>query len=154
MIAPLLGVAGDYRARAQLIPEYRRDFVLGGNAKFTVVSKTTFTRFTYHVKRRSTYTRREMREDKCEDMFTVHVLTGADSTYTHLGFIVPEGAFKHTYRMRPDAPSMIAFAWVWKHLESDQFEFWHAGSCGRCGRELTDPESIQRGIGPICSEKG
>jgi hypothetical protein len=24
------------------------------------------------------------------------------------------------------------------------------GSCGCCGRELTDPESIERGIGPVC----
>ena len=27
------------------------------------------------------------------------------------------------------------------------------GSCGCCGRELTDPESIALGIGPICIEK-
>lgn len=27
------------------------------------------------------------------------------------------------------------------------------GQCACCGRELTDPESIERGIGPICAEK-
>lgn len=27
------------------------------------------------------------------------------------------------------------------------------GRCGICGRTLTDPESIERGIGPICAEK-
>lgn len=27
------------------------------------------------------------------------------------------------------------------------------GSCGCCGRELTDPESIARGIGPICADR-
>ena len=27
------------------------------------------------------------------------------------------------------------------------------GICACCGRELTDPESIERGIGPICAEK-
>lgn len=27
------------------------------------------------------------------------------------------------------------------------------GRCGVCGRELTDPESIAMGIGPICAEK-
>lgn len=26
----------------------------------------------------------------------------------------------------------------------------HLGYCGKCGRELTDPESIKRGIGPVC----
>lgn len=28
-----------------------------------------------------------------------------------------------------------------------------SGECSCCGRELTDPQSIQRGIGPICAEK-
>ena len=27
------------------------------------------------------------------------------------------------------------------------------GSCGHCGRTLTNPESIERGIGPICAER-
>lgn len=27
------------------------------------------------------------------------------------------------------------------------------GRCGICGRELTDPVSIERGIGPICADK-
>lgn len=27
------------------------------------------------------------------------------------------------------------------------------GQCACCGRELTDPESISRGIGPICQER-
>lgn len=27
------------------------------------------------------------------------------------------------------------------------------GSCGVCGRTLTNPESIERGIGPVCSDK-
>lgn len=27
------------------------------------------------------------------------------------------------------------------------------GRCGRCNRDLTDPESIASGIGPICAEK-
>lgn len=27
------------------------------------------------------------------------------------------------------------------------------GSCGRCGRKLEDPESVQFGIGPVCRKK-
>jgi hypothetical protein len=27
------------------------------------------------------------------------------------------------------------------------------GACGCCGRELTDPKSVEMGIGPICAEK-
>ena len=28
-----------------------------------------------------------------------------------------------------------------------------SGRCCSCGRDLTDPESIERGIGPVCAEK-
>lgn len=29
-------------------------------------------------------------------------------------------------------------------------EIWHEGKCGRCGRQLTVPESIESGFGPEC----
>jgi hypothetical protein len=29
-------------------------------------------------------------------------------------------------------------------------EVWHEGRCGACGRRLTVPESIERGLGPEC----
>jgi hypothetical protein len=32
----------------------------------------------------------------------------------------------------------------------DGYKIEHAGKCGRCGLTLTDPESIERGIGPDC----
>lgn len=31
--------------------------------------------------------------------------------------------------------------------------FSDTGNCGRCGRELTDVISIDRGYGPVCYEK-
>lgn len=35
----------------------------------------------------------------------------------------------------------------------DLYTFREAAECGVCGRELTDPESISLGIGPVCAEK-
>ena len=47
-----------------------------------------------------------------------------------------------------------AFAWTLRHLGPDcPIEIWHEGSCGACGRPLTDPESIAIGLGPICRGK-
>lgn len=31
--------------------------------------------------------------------------------------------------------------------------FSDTGNCGRCGRELTDEFSIERGYGPVCYQK-
>ncbi len=57
------------------------------------------------------------------------------------------------------APSTRAFRWFVENLlargaVSEKVEFWHEGKCARCGRKLTTPESIQRGLGPECAEKG
>jgi hypothetical protein len=31
-----------------------------------------------------------------------------------------------------------------------EVEVWHDGACAKCGRQLKDPESIDRGFGPDC----
>ena len=35
--------------------------------------------------------------------------------------------------------------------ETEQFEITESNFCGKCGKELTDPVSIARGIGPTCA---
>lgn len=129
-----------------------KQFALAGNARFTIVSKRTQTRFTFRVRRPS--------EDK---PWFVSVLTGSDneSDYTFLGTIFPDG----TYRKSPKskitglAPSAQGFDWFWNRhvLAPDVFDLLpanvdvhHEGRCGRCGRALTVPESIESGFGPEC----
>ena len=34
--------------------------------------------------------------------------------------------------------------------ETSQYEITEANRCGKCGKELTDPESQRRGLGPTC----
>lgn len=130
---------------AQLEPAFRKDFLLAGRAKVTLVSKKTGTRFTYKVTKSR------------DNLHFVAVLVGPDNQgdYRYMGSIFDETRFRSTKgsKVGPDAPSFRAFAWAWEHLDSDHFELWHSGSCSRCGRELTNPESIQRGLGPTCAEK-
>ena len=33
-----------------------------------------------------------------------------------------------------------------------QIEFYHMGKCCVCKRALTNPDSIEKGIGPYCEE--
>lgn len=49
--------------------------------------------------------------------------------------------------------ALNALAWIADGGEHDQAEFVEESHCGRCGRELTDPVSIERGIGPECYGK-
>jgi hypothetical protein len=93
----------------------------------------------------------------------VSVLTGSDnvSDYTYLGQILrqPQPRYEHGRKSRigDGAPSAKAAQWFLSRLfgggDTSDVEVWHDGSCGRCGRDLTDPLSVSRGIGPECWEK-
>lgn len=127
-----------------------KQFALAGNARFTIVSKKTGTRFTFRVRKPSE-----------ERPWFVSVLTGSDNEfdYTFLGTIFPNGAYQHSRKSKIPAmaPSAMGFDWFWKHLSADAFDLLpdrvdvhHEGRCGRCGRALTVPESIESGFGPEC----
>jgi hypothetical protein len=130
-----------------------RQYMRAGNATVTLKSKKTETRFTYRLRA----------SDDGNATF-VGVLTGSDneSQYSYLGRIWRDVFYQGRRVPRAgditsDAPSMKAFAWTWKQLVQgklpDSLEIYHEGSCGRCGRKLTVPESIARGIGPECYSK-
>lgn len=59
-------------------------------------------------------------------------------------------------KIGPEAPSAKGFAWFFQALATGRdldgvAEVRHAGKCGRCGRKLTVPESIDTGFGPSCA---
>lgn len=128
-----------------------RAFVLAGNARLTLVSTRTGERFTYRVRQK----------DETSPHF-VGLLTGSDneSSYTFMATIFKGRELKHGMRssIADDAPGATAFRWFWKHLWEQgrlhhQLEVWHEGRCGRCGRPLTVPESIENGLGPDCIKR-
>lgn len=137
------------------------DFILGGNATFTLRSKVTGTRFTYRV-----------RAAKNGKVWFVSLLRGADNTsdYAYFGFL-RNGSWDLTEfhygaakaKVSEEAPGVKAFIWAWERIRARShdetnglpanLEVWHQGHCGRCGRPLTVPESIESGFGPECSRR-
>lgn len=141
-------------------------FLLAGDARFTLVSKATGTRYTYRV-------RRAEPNGRGEPPYFVSVLTGADneSSYSYAGLLLApppnesgQLLFKATAKSKvaEDAPSVRGFKWFLRALFQGtgpegffaKAEFWHEGRCCRCGRALTVPESIASGIGPECARRG
>jgi Family of unknown function (DUF6011) len=129
-----------------------RTFVLAGNATLTLVSRRTEARFTYRV---------TAGEAGSKVTHFVKVLTGQDNegSYSYLGHVY-DGTRDYVHgrksRVGADAPSAKAFAWFWQKVVKggalpDEIEVYHSGSCGRCGRKLTVPESIKIGLGPECA---
>lgn len=88
------------------------------------------------------------------------VYVKADKKWALIGAIylnLPGRPFQYSNKstLRKNDFRVVAFEWLWYRLNRNldfngQAEMTHAGKCGRCGRKLTDDESIERGFGPIC----
>lgn len=128
------------------------DFILGGNATFTLVSKLTGTRFTFKVRAK------ELDDGKV--MRFASVLNGPDNwtNYEYIGYVSVENDLVAGGKGKPQAPSFKALQWALRHLRAgnmpEALEFWGSGRCCRCGRKLTVPSSIKVGMGDDCAKKG
>lgn len=124
-------------------------FALAGNALLTLESRKTGTHFTYRI--------RATKDD--DQKFFVSLLSGPDNEndYQYLG-LVAGGAFRLTKASKAtsEAPSVKAFDYFMRLNGPEmpaQLAVYHQNKCGKCGRTLTVPESVQSGIGPECAKR-
>lgn len=134
-----------------------RAYILGGHGTLTVESPKTGARFTFRCHRPGPATKPGAHP---VPVF-VSVLSGPnnEADYRYLGAIFEDSKFVITKKSKisPDAPSARAFRWFWERAIAGSFpadlRVYHHGTCGRCGRMLTVPESIETGLGPVCAAK-
>lgn len=134
----------------QLFGDNIRDYVLGGNATFTLVSRDSERHFTYKMQL----------SDNKPCLYFVRLLHGPDNEndYKYMGcYYSDTGIFyiDKKYRDRAEhtwPASMRAINYFLRHIDNvpDQLLVYHEGKCCRCGRKLTTPQSIRDGIGPEC----
>lgn len=74
-----------------------------------------------------------------------------------VGDLGPEIAFTKSRKcpLPDDHVAVLAAHWIAARLRTpdvlmEKSDWWHEGVCGRCGRRLTVPESIETGFGPEC----
>jgi hypothetical protein len=157
-------------------------YIFAGNATFTIRSVETQKRFTYkiisiglqngkHSDFKVGTPQRKKLEEASAHKFWVKLLVGPDNehSFAYIGmintkqkpqFFTTRGSFASvTPREQTELqPSVRALDFVMRWLFTQLFmtpkiEIWHSGRCGRCGKKLTVPESIERGIGPDCAGK-
>jgi hypothetical protein len=132
------------------------DFIVGDNSLFTIKNIKTGNRLTYRVKRPKKII------DQNKELYFVEVLN-SENSYEYIGCMQLNQTnnlyfFKLTKKSpRPlDDAGVKPIQWLIKYLQTDgnelhpSLEIWHHGMCGKCGRELTVPESIKVGFGPHC----
>lgn len=90
------------------------------------------------------------------------VVEQAHRAWTFLGTIWVdegrEGRYSHSAKskVQPSDTAARTAAWIAQRIPfrvdelMEKAEWWHEGRCGRCGRRLTVPESIESGFGPDC----
>lgn len=153
------------------MPTVTKQFVLAGKATFTVELADSFRqerKEKYGEDLKAHYTFRvnfKAKNGKYPDTYFVKVLTGPENTkdYTYVGKLLKDSGKVVTTsasKWRDDdirfklLNRVLALVWLGdiKPIEEKGFGLHHEGKCGRCGRLLTTPESIERGIGPECWE--
>jgi hypothetical protein len=134
-----------------------KKFMTAGNATVTLTRKSDGQRFTYKVTAPMKYTEKggKVRDHEAAVRF-VSVLTGQDNEndYQYLGNVFLDSMkYAHGRKSKLDwqAPSAKHFWAAWNY--PGDYELHHEGKCGRCGRKLTVPESIESGYGPECQGK-
>jgi len=129
-----------------------KNFIFAGKSIFTIESSQTGVWYTYKV------SKLKDKERENTKLYFVAVLRGPDNinSYTYIGKIW-DGVFSLTKgsKFKEDATCVKAFKFfftnIMKNFIDPRLNFYHMGICGRCGRALTVPESITRGIGPVCA---
>lgn len=124
------------------------EFVFAGKAIFTVQSNRTKKRFTYKMKQAKNGSK----------PYFISVLNGTDNytNYQYLGTVFNKTEFNYGKKSKisKDSESVRGFDWFFRNLLKGTLgnlvSVYHEGKCGRCGRKLTTPKSIERGIGPEC----
>lgn len=125
-------------------------FMLAGKAIFTVLNESTGNRMTFKV------VKKEGRDGK--PVHFVSAMNGPSNIkYAYLGTIFEGTKFVRTAKSHFNPESIVnrGFKWVFETLTSgkslpENIKFFHEGRCGKCGKRLTVPESIETGFGPEC----
>lgn len=121
------------------------DFIFAGRAVFTV-SNNSGDQFTFKIKK-----------SKNGETFFANVLSGGYDSYTYMGVIDKNTLqiYKGNKGIDSNAKSVKVIEWAVKCIKNQKplpigYAIQHAGTCGKCGKELTDAQSIEIGLGPVC----
>lgn len=146
--------------KGQIQKEKMIEYVLAGNSTFTLKNEESGNRMTFKIMDIHVADPKVPRGNR----WFVKILTSPDNEtgYQFIGTLFKEAmgiVFKHSKKSRIgiDALSVKTIQWLIDKLQKgtmpDKMKMYHEGRCGRCGRKLTVPESIESGYGPECITK-
>jgi len=143
-----------------------KEFFAAGKATFTLAVPSEFVE-AHGVKPHYTFKVEHAEANgRWPENWFVKLLSGSDNEtdYKTFGMLNPEtGQLRLTRKTNLNDESWVVrllrrvFANVYagtpERIEDAGFHVHHEGRCGRCGRKLTVPSSVETGLGPVCLAK-
>ena len=124
-----------------------REFILGGKAEFSIKNEVNGFEVQYKLINKQGY-----------KIWFVYIISDNKSTYAGNIRIVGNGVKylvgeKGNYK--EDTKEIKGLLWVLNKGDNigEKVSIYHHFKCSVCGRELTDQESIERGMGNTCARK-
>lgn len=131
-----------------------KPYILAGKAIFTLYSSKINRRHTYKI----------CKDEQNSNRYSVYVLYGQDNTedYKFVGVFYVGSGYSPNYKLLGtvkniemlDDVRFIMMKHFLRFVRDGEFldtcSIIPSRKCARCGRLLTTPESIERGLGPEC----
>lgn len=143
-----------------------REFLTAGNALFTIEPAAKFVAATNCNPHYTFKIVHKPASDRWPESWLVCMLIGPDNENDYVCVAKLDARYGHVNLTRNSklTPATTAyqilqrvvariFAGEQKAIEDAGWKVHHEGRCGRCGRTLTVPESIESGIGPDCASR-
>lgn len=139
------------RELKQLKPEDVKRFVLAGKAFVTLKSGKTGKQFTYKI----------VKSNKDPNVYSIRLREFEKFAYRYIGSYYRDTnklKFAKQYHLIPIEvcpPYVRAIKFLFERIDNipEQLMVFHNGRCGRCGRPLTNEESMKTGFGAECYRK-
>lgn len=138
-----------------------KDFILGGNANFTIFQEKTEKRgeiqVKYHVKSNDNRTCYFISTELVSQPCSIDFKDGRNLLYQ--GYITSNDLYNFRVGKKGitdyNKQAVNALLWVLKYSENipPVVHIYHHGKCSVCGRKLTDAMSLRCGIGPTCRKR-
>lgn len=126
-----------------------RSFLLGGNAGFTLLQDG---KNPISVKYRVV-------ANENKSCYFIYTESKTSSKIVYQAYITSKDWVLHKAKQVEDSDynerAIKAIDWLLKHCDNlpDIVHVYHNGRCSKCGRKLTDLESLRTGLGPVCRSK-
>lgn len=132
--------------------EVREDimsYILGGKSEFTLVQVTEG--------KKPVQSRYRVCVNDTRSIYFIYVWDGKKFIYQGY-FGIRDKVIRKAKNLPDDEVDIVslrALAWVFSHADRlpGCVHIYHNGRCSRCGRKLTDTESLRTGLGPTCRQR-